>query len=127
MAGVLQVTTVELARIIHDEHFGDAIRTPVIPDTRILLPNIGFGSYGVLQTLHNCKVAWRVEADIKADDHLGINTDHPGENGTANRQHHDWIDNEKVSDRVIALDSFQWPGWTRTLKYCAIPDTNPPG
>src|SRR5260370_39781732 len=105
MAGVLQVTTVELARIIHDEHFGDAIRTPVIPDTRVLLPNIGFGSYGVLQALHNCKVAWRVEADIKAEDHLRINADHPGEKRPSNGQHHFGVNDEKVCDGVITLDS----------------------
>src|SRR5712692_603443 len=110
----------KLPRIVNHKHLGNTVRIPIVSNARVLVSHVGFWSYGVLQTFHHGEVTRRIEAYIKPEDHFRINTDHPREKGTANRKHHDRIDNEEVGDRVITLNSFQRPGRTGTLKHRAV-------
>src|ERR1051326_5844034 len=112
MAGIFQIPSVELTRVIHNENFWNAVRIPIVSDARKPFPKISLWADRVFQTLHDREIAWRIKANIEPKNHLRMNAHHPGEVSPSNRQHHHSINDKEIKDRVIAFDSFKWSGWS---------------
>src|SRR5260221_599112 len=77
MACILKVSTMKLAGVINDQNFWNSIWIPIVLDARVFPPHISLWPDRMLETFHHRKVTRRTEADIKPEDHLRIDTNHP--------------------------------------------------